>query len=404
MEAFEFVALDAAGKEKHGILEGDSAKHVRQQLRDGDLIPLSVEVTAKQATQAKKRFTLARKVSAMDLALITRQLATLLRSGLPLEETLQTTAKQSSRRHLERILLAIRARVREGHTLASGFAEFPGVFPELYHRTIASGEESGHLDKVLERLADYTERRQQLQQKTVLALFYPALLTIISILIVVGLATFVVPQIVKVFETMSQDLPWITQALIDTSDALRENGMALLVLLALVIFVGKILLRRPAIRMIWHRILLHVPLLGRLIKSMNAARFSRTLSILAGSSIPILDALKISSQVITNDPMLKAVEEATSKVREGSSLQAALDATGYFPPMTISLLASGESGGDLEGMLERSADIQEREIESLIATVLGLFEPLLILVMGGIVMLIVLAILLPIFELNQLVG
>ena len=404
MEAFEFVALDAAGKEKRGTLEGDSAKHVRQQLRDGNLIPLSVEITAKQASQAKKRFTLTRKVNAMDLALITRQLATLLRSGLPLEETLQTTAKQSSKRHLERILLAIRARVREGHTLASGFAEFPGVFPELYHRTIASGEESGHLDKVLERLADYTERRQQLQQKTVLALFYPALLTIISILIVVGLVTFIVPQIVKVFETMSQDLPWITQALIDTSDALRENGMALLVLLALVIFVGKILLRRPAIRMIWHRLMLHIPLLGRLIKSMNAARFSRTLSILAGSSIPILDALKISSQVITNDPMLRAVEEATSKVREGSSLQAALDATGYFPPMTISLLASGESGGDLEGMLERSADIQEREIESLIATVLGLFEPLLILVMGGIVMLIVLAILLPIFELNQLVG
>jgi general secretion pathway protein F len=405
VEAYKFVALDPAGKEKQGTLEGDSAKQVRQQLRDSNLMPLSVEVAAKKESDKKPgTFTLQRSISAMDLALITRQLSTLLRSGLPLETTLLSVAKQSSKRHVERVLLAVRARVREGHSLSSGLAEFPSVFPELYHRTISAGEESGHLDSVLDRLADYTEKRQQIQQKTVLALFYPALLTLLSVAIVVGLVTFIVPKIVKVFETMDQELPFITQALISTSATLREHGLTIVFLIGLLIFIARHLLKRPAIRMVWHRVILHIPLIGNLVRSINAARFSRTLSILAASNTPILDALRISSQVITNEPIRKAVEYASSRVREGSSLQAALENTGYFPPLTISLLASGEASGNLEGMLEHSAEIQEREIESLITTILGMFEPLLILVMGGIVLTIVLAILLPIFELNQLVS
>ncbi len=405
MEAYKFVALDPAGKEKQGTLEGDSAKQVRQQLRDGNLLPLSVEVAAKKETEKKPgTFTLQRSISAMDLALITRQLSTLLRSGLPLESSLLSVAKQSGKRHIERVLLAVRARVREGHSLSSGLAEFPSIFPELYHRTISAGEESGHLDSVLDRLADYTEKRQQMQQKTVLALFYPALLTLLSVAIVVGLVTFIVPQIVKVFETMDQELPLITQALISTSATLREHGLTMLLLLVAFTVIIRLLLKRPAIRMAWHRLILYIPLIGNLVRSINAARFSRTLSILAASSTPILDALRISSQVITNEPIRQAVEHAAARVREGSSLQAALENTGYFPPLTISLLASGEASGNLEGMLEHSADIQEREIESLITTLLGMFEPLLILIMGGIVLTIVLAILLPIFELNQLVS
>jgi general secretion pathway protein F len=405
VEAYKFVALDPAGKEKQGTLEGDSAKQVRQQLRDSNLIPLSVEVAAKkESAKSQGAFTLQRNISAMDLALITRQLSTLLRSGLPLETTLLSVANQSSKRHIERVLLAVRARIREGHSLSSGLAEFPSIFPELYHRTISAGEESGHLDSVLERLADYTEKRQQMQQKTVLALFYPALLTLLSVAIVVGLVTFIVPQIVKVFETMDQELPFITQALISTSATLREYGFMIVGLLALSIIIMRILLKRPAIRMAWHRLILYIPLIGNLVRNINAARFSRTLSILAASSTPILDALHISSQVITNEPIREAVEHAAARVREGSSLQAALENTGYFPPLTISLLASGEASGNLEGMLEHSADIQEREIESLITTILGMFEPLLILVMGGVVLTIVLAILLPIFELNQLVS
>ncbi len=406
MEAFEYSALDNRGKEKKGILEGDSPRQIRQQLRERGLTPLRVVeiVRQEQASDTHGGFSLRRGVSAMDLALVTRQLATLVRSSLPLEEALRTVAAQTEKRHLKRILLAIRAKVREGHSLASGFADFPRVFPELYHRTIAAGEETGHLDVVLDRLADYTESRQQMRQKVLLALFYPALLTIISILIVIALLTYVVPQVVRVFENVAQDLPPLTQALITLSDTLREHGMLIFGLLAALIIGFNLLLRKPAFRAMVQRFQLKIPLIGRLIRGINAARFSRTLSILAASNVPILEALRISSQVLTNVPMRQGVEDATLRVREGSALHTALEKTGYFPPLTLSLMASGEASGDLEGMLERSANIQEREIESMIATVLGLFEPILILVMGGVVLIIVLAILLPIFELNQLVS
>jgi general secretion pathway protein F len=340
----------------------------------------------------------------MELALLTRQMATLLRSGLPLEHVLKTTAQQTQKRHVERILLAVRAKVLEGRTLADGLSQYPRVFPELYIRTVSSGEESGHLEVVLERLADYTEQRQQMRQKTILALFYPALLTIVSILIVGGLLTYIVPQVTRVFDSVAQELPWITQALIATSDMLRVHGLTLFVILGLCGMLFSYLIKQPGPKLAWHRFILHVPLFGRLVRTANAARFSRTLSIMAASSVPILDALRIAAQVLTNLPMQSAVIEAATMVREGSSLHSALEKTGYFPPMTLSLLASGESSGNLEGMLERSADIQDREIESLVSTILGLFEPLLILIMGGVVLLIVLAILLPIFDLNQLVG
>ncbi|MGD8590830.1 MAG: type II secretion system inner membrane protein GspF [Chromatiales bacterium] len=403
MDAFEYVALAPNGKEKRGVLEGDSPRQIRQQLREAGLTPLSVD-SASATSREKKSFGLQRGVNAMELALLTRQMATLLRSGLPLEHVLKTTAQQSQRRHVERILLAVRAKVLEGRSLADGLSLYPRVFPELYIRTVSSGEESGHLEVVLERLADYTEQRQQMRQKTLLALFYPALLTIVSILIVGGLLTYIVPQVTRVFDSVSQELPWITQALIATSDMFRAHGLTLFIILACLGLLFNYLIKQPGPKLAWHRFVLRVPLIGRLVRTSNAARFSRTLSIMAASSVPILDALRIAAQVLTNLPMQSAVKEAATMVREGSSLHNALDKTGYFPPMTLSLLASGESSGNLEGMLERSADIQDREIESLVSTILGLFEPLLILIMGGVVLLIVLAILLPIFDLNQLVG
>jgi general secretion pathway protein F len=403
VDAFEYVALTANGKEKRGVLEGDSARQIRQQLRETGLTPLSVE-SATTTSKTSRGFSLQRAINAMELALITRQMATLLRSGLPLEHVLKTTARQTEKRHVERTLLAVRAKVLEGRTLADGLSEHPKSFPELYIRTVASGEESGHLEVVLERLADYTEQRQQMRQKTVLALFYPALLTIVSILIVAGLLTYIVPQVTRVFDSISQELPAITQALIATSDFLRDYGLSLLIVLVVLFLIFSYLIKQPGPKLLWHRLILRIPLLGKLIRTSNAARFSRTLSIMAASSVPILDSLKIASQVLTNLPMRHAVEEAAGKVREGSSLHDALDKTGYFPPMTLSLLASGESSGNLEGMLDRSAEIQDREIESLISTLLGLFEPLLILFMGGVILIIVMAILLPIFDLNQLVG
>ncbi|KRT55773.1 type II secretion system inner membrane protein GspF [endosymbiont of Ridgeia piscesae] len=405
MDAFEFIALDGSGKEKRGMLEGDSPRQIRQQLRESGLTPLSVSTASASASATQsRRFTLQRGISPMELALLTRQMATLLRAALPVEQVLKTVSKQSEKRHISHILLAVRAKVLEGRSLADGLSEFPRIFPELYIRTVASGEESGHLDLVLERLADYTEMRQQMHQKTVLALFYPALLTIVAVLIVAGLLTYIVPQVTRMFDNMAQELPLITKLLIATSDVFRDHGLTILVLLLLLGLAVNITLKRPAARLAWHKIILHIPLLGRLTRSANAARFSRTLSIMAASSVPILDALRIASQVVTNLPMRAAVEEASLRVREGSSLHAALEKTGYFPPLTLSLLASGESSGNLEGMLERSANIQEKEIESLISTLLGLFEPILILVMGAIVTVIVMGILLPIFDLNQLVG
>lgn len=404
MSAFEYAALDAGGRERKGVLEGDSPRQIRQQLRQQGLTPLSVEeVRQRETGRYSARLAAGRGVSAGQLALVTRQLATLVRSALPVEEALATAAKQSERGRIKSLLLSVRGRVMEGHGLAEGFGEFPAVFPELYRATVAAGEQSGHLDVVLERLADYTENRQQLRQKVQLALLYPIILTVMAIAVVVGLLTYVVPEVVRVFENTGQQLPWITRALIGTSDFLRAYIVVLLIIIGAGIAAFRYSLRQPHLRRAYHALLLRIPLLRRLVRGVNTARFARTMSILAASGVPVLEALRIGAQVLSNIPMREAVDAAARQVREGSSLSASLEASGYFPPMTVHLIASGEASGELEEMLERAATNQERELESLIATMMGLFEPLLILVMGGVVLVIVLAILLPIFDLNQLV-
>lgn len=406
MGAFEYTALDAGGRERKGVLEGDTARQVRQQLREKGMIPLGVDEVARRKGGAKSGgagISLRRGISATDLALITRQFATLVRSGLPLEEALKTVARQTERPRIKSILLGVRSRVMEGHTLASGMGDFPHVFPELYRATVAAGEQSGHLDVVLERLADYTENRQRMRQKIQLAMFYPAMLTLMAIGVTVALLTYVVPEVVQVFDNMGQELPWLTRTLIAVSDFMREYGLLLLVLLAGGVGGFVYLLRNPAQRRRFHELLHRMPLIARMMGGLNTARFARTLSILAASGVPVLEGLRISAQVLSSLPMRDAVEEATGRIREGSAIAGALERSGYFPPMTLHLIASGESSGDLEEMLERAADNQERELETLIAAMMGLFEPVLILVMGGLVLIIVLAILLPIFDLNQLV-
>jgi general secretion pathway protein F len=405
MSAFEYVALDNGGKEKKGVLEGDTARQVRQQLRDKGWTPVEVqETTERESTSTGRRIKIRRGVSATDLSLITRQLATLVRSGLPLEESLQATSQQTDKARLKSMLLAVRSRVMEGHTLATGLGDYPHVFPELYRTTVSAGEQSGHLEVVLDRLADYTESRQQMQQKLQLALFYPALLTLVAIGVVVGLMTFVVPQVVQVFDNIGQELPVLTRTLIAMSDFLRNYGLFMLVLLAIAGGVVAWVLSKEGPRRRYHAFLLHLPLIGRLERGVNAGRFARTFSIVTASGVPVLDGLRIASEVMSNLPMREAVEEAARLVREGASIHGALEKSGYFPPMTVHLIASGEASGKLEEMLERAAINQEREIETLISAVMGLFEPVLILVMGGLVLVIVLAILLPIFNLNQLVG
>lgn len=405
MGAFDYIALDSSGKEKKGVLEGDTARQVRQQLRDQGWMPLDVQETSQRQTRSQQRKVKVRRgVSATDLALITRQLATLVRSGLPLEECLQAASQQTEKARLKSMLLAVRSRVMEGHTLATGLGDYPHVFPELYRTTVSAGEQSGHLEVVLERLADYTENRQQMQQKIQLALFYPVLLTLVAVLVVVGLMTYVVPQVVQVFENIGQELPWLTRTLISISAFLRGYGIIALLMLAAAVGGALWLLRKEGPKRRFHRLLLRLPLIGRLERGINAGRFARTFSIVTASGVPVLEGLRIAATVMSNLPMREAVEEATRKVREGASIHAALEKSGYFPPMTVHLIASGEASGKLEEMLERAAINQEREIETLISAIMGLFEPVLILVMGGVVLVIVLAILLPIFNLNQLVG
>ncbi len=404
MGAFEYTALNERGREKRGVLEGENARQIRAQLREQGLSPLSVEEVAQRETRERSGFSLRRGISATDLALITRQLATLVRAALPLEECLQTVARQSEQPRLKSMMLAVRSKVMEGHTLADGLADFSHVFPELYRTTVAAGEQSGHLDVVLERLADYTEKRQQMRQKIMLALFYPVILTAVAILVTGALLTYVVPQVVQVFDNIGQELPWLTVALIALSDFLRAYGLWLILLIAMGIVAFVSLLRRERVRFRWHRLLLHLPLIGRLGRGLNTARFARTFSILTASGVPVLEAMRLSAEVMGNLPMRGAVNDASHRVREGRGIARALEQSRYFPPMTLHLIASGESSGKLEEMLERAADNQERELETVIAMVMGMFEPILILVMGGIVLVIVLAILLPIFDLNQLVS
>jgi len=404
MGAFEYTALDNRGREKKGVLEGDAARQVRQQLREQGWVPLAVqEVAQREARRSKRAGILQRGISATDLALLTRQLATLTRAGLPLEECLRAVSQQTEKARIKSMLLAVRSRVMEGHTLAAGLADFPNIFPELYRTTVEAGEQSGHLERVLERLADYTENRQLMRQKIQLAVFYPALLTLVAILVVGGLMTYVVPQVVQVFDNIGQQLPPLTRGLIAISDFLRNYGLFILLLVVLGVIGFSYLLRNVGVRRSFHRFLLTVPMISRLERGLNTGRFARTFSILAASGVQVLESMRISAQVMSNLPMQEAVAEASARVREGTGIAAALEKSGYFPPMTVHLIASGEASGKLEEMLERAAINQEREIETLIAAVLGLFEPLLILLMGGIVLIIVLAILLPIFDLNQLV-
>jgi general secretion pathway protein F len=405
MGAFEYTALDPTGRERKGVLEGDTARQVRQLLREQSLLPVEVNEVAQEEIRRKgATFSFRRGVSAADLALMTRQLATLVHSGLPLEEALMAVSEQSEKPRIRTIVMGVRAKVMEGHALADGLADFPNVFPEIYRATVAAGEQSGHLDTVLERLADYTENREQMRSRTVNAMLYPILLFAVCIGIVFMLLTFVVPKIVKQFENSKADLPILTQALIGISDFVRDWGLLMVAGIVAAAFLFRRWLRDPAARRRYHAFLLRLPLIGKVVRGSNTARFARTFATLTSSAVPVLDAMRISGEVVTNLPMRDAVEVAATRVREGAPIGKSLGASKIFPPMMIHLIASGETSGELETMLDRAATNQEREMDSILGAVVGLLGPLMILVMGGLVLLIVLAMLLPIFQLNELIA
>jgi general secretion pathway protein F len=404
MGAFEYTALDAQGRERKGLIEGDTAKHVRQLLRDKQLLPMDIQETAAQEQkQSRRRRFLRRGLSSLDLAMLTRQLATLLRSGLPLEETLQAVAEQTEKPRVQRIILGVRSKVVEGHPLADGLRDFPQAFPEIYRATVSAGEQSGKLDQVLERLSDYTESRQVMGQQVSNALVYPIVLLVLSFGIVSFLLAYVVPQVVAVFQSSNQELPVATKILIGMSDGIRHYWVYGLIVIGAMIWGFLRWLKNPDARLRFDRSLLRLPVAGRLIRGLNTGRFSRTFSILTASAVPVLEALRISAEVVTNLPMKRAVEEAALRVREGAPIGRSLAARKLFPPMMIHLISSGESSGELEKMLERAATNQEREMDGLLSNMTNLLGPMMVVFMGAIVMFIVIALLLPIFQLNDLV-
>jgi general secretion pathway protein F len=407
MGAYQYVAVDAGGKEHKGVLEGDTPRQVRQLLRERHLLPVQVaEVEARERASQRQyaKLGLRRGVSSLDLALLTRQLATLSRAGLPLEEALLAVSEQTEKPRLKSILLGVRAKVLEGHTLAVGLDDYPHAFPTVYRATVSAGEQAGQLDAVLERLADYTESRHSLRQKVSHAMIYPIVLTGLALAIIVLMLIYVVPKVVSVFETTGQELPVLTRALIGLSSFLQAWWFVLLALVVGAIFAIRRLLKSEDVRRKFHRWQLKVPVIGRVARGLNTARFTRTLSILTSSGVPVLEALRISATVVSNLPMRDAVEEAAVRVREGGAIGRSLGQSKLFPPMSIHLISSGESSGELDRMLERAATHQEAEMDSLLGTMLSVLEPALIISMGLIVLAIVMAILLPIFQINQLVG
>jgi general secretion pathway protein F len=408
MAAYQYVAVDPGGREHKGVLEGDTARHVRQQLRERKLLPVRVDELRGKADAGSPRgrmqLALRRGISPLDLALLTRQLATLVRSGLPLDEALAAVGEQSEKPRIKSILAGVRARVLEGHPLAAGLDDFPQAFPPVYRATVSAGEQAGQLDAVLERLADYTESRHGLRQKISHAMIYPIVLTGIALAIIMLMLVYVVPKVVGVFETTGQELPILTRALIAVSEFLQQWWFAVLFAIAAIVLLVQRILRGERARRWLHRWLLRMPVLGRVSRGLNTARFTRTLSILTASGVPVLEALRISASVVSNLPMRDAVEAASVRVSEGGAIGRALNESKLFPPMSIHLISSGEASGDLDDMLERAATHQENEMDSLLGSLLSVLEPALIIVMGLIVLAIVMAILLPIFQINQLVA
>ena len=405
MTAYRYRALNTDGKLVKGFIEGDSERQVRGQLRSQSLRPVEVAEANRSAanTASWRPAFLQPRISPGDLAMVTRQLATLVQSNLPLDEALQAAAEQSRSARIKGMLLQVRSRVSEGYTLAYAMGEFPQVFNEMYRAMVNAGEHAGYLGPVLEQLADYTEQRQYTGQKLKMAMIYPFILVGVAVAVVVALMVFVVPELVGIFAHSERELPLLTRTLIAASDFFREWGLWLLLGLVVAVLLARRLLRDEGRKTAWHRFLLRVPGLSRLMVAMDTARFASTLSILMASGVPLLDALRIAGQVLTNRVLRQDSRDVAERVAEGSTLHRALRQSGRFPPMMVHMVASGEASGELETMLERSASNQERELEMTLGTVMALFEPLLVVVMGGMVLLIVLAILLPIFDLNTMV-
>ncbi|HAN5976009.1 type II secretion system inner membrane protein GspF [Escherichia coli] len=415
MALFYYQALERNGRKTKGMIEADSARHARQLLRGKELIPVHIEARMNTSSggMLQRRRHAHRRVAAADLALFTRQLATLVQAAMPLETCLQAVSEQSEKLHVKSLGMALRSRIQEGYTLSDSLREHPRVFDSLFCSMVAAGEKSGHLDVVLNRLADYTEQRQRLKSRLLQAMLYPLVLLVVATGVVTILLTAVVPKIIEQFDHLGHALPASTRTLIAMSDALQASGVYWLAGLLGLLVLGQRLLKNPAmrlrwdqtvLRLRWDQTVLRLPVTGRVARGLNTARFSRTLSILTASSVPLLEGIQTAAAVSANRYVEQQLLLAADRVREGSSLRAALAELRLFPPMMLYMIASGEQSGELETMLEQAAVNQEREFDTQVGLALGLFEPALVVVMAGVVLFIVIAILEPMLQLNNMVG
>ncbi len=404
MPAFEFHALDSAGRRQRGVVEADSARGARSLLRERGLAPLAVDVAAPDRRRGDALSLFRRGLGSAQLSLFTRELATLLAAGLPIEEALGALAEQAEDARLKTVLAMLRTRVREGTSLASALAEQPQNFPEFFRASVAAAEQSGRIDEVLSRLADYAESREALRRRVWMALLYPLMLTGVALLVVTGLLLYVVPQVIEVFDNLNRELPWLTRALIALSEGLPVIGPWLLLVIGVLVIAARLLLRDEARRARLQHVVLKLPVLGRLRLALDTSRFTRTLGLLAGSGVPMLDALRMSTQTVALMPLRTALERAYARVREGSGLAVSLAESRLFPPVTLRLIANGERAGRLPAMLDQAAGHEATLLENRLSTFVAILGPAMILLVGVLVLAIVLAILLPIFELNTLLG
>ena len=403
MAAFEYQALDEAGRTRKGVIEADSARHARALLRDQALMPTKVNVTASQSTIKRSGVSFQRKLGHLDRVLFTRQLATLIGSSLPIEAALAAVAEQAEKQHVKGLIMAIRSKVLEGHSLAVSLSDHSSSFNALYRATVAAGEQSGFLDKVLENLADYEERQFSATRNVEMAMVYPAVLLSMAVLIISGLMVYIVPDMVNVIVDTGQELPWFTTVLIGITDLMANYWWLMIIAVALSVLCIRWLLAQPRMRLRWDRMKFDMPLIQRITRSANAARYTNTLSILTRSGVPLVEAMHIASGVVSNRWLQRALTEATQRVSEGISLHISLGKVGQMPPMLLHMVAAGEQSGTLDAMLGRVADFQQSEVERVVSALVKLFEPLMLLLMGGVVLFIVMAILLPMLSMNQLV-
>lgn len=402
MALFKYAAVDPSGRSKKGTLQADSPRQVRQLLRDKKLVPVDVTLSRGQGAANAPRFAnLLSRLTSLELAITTRQMATLLNAGLPVEEALMATAQQSERARARNLFLMVRSRVLEGRSLAQALAEHPQSFESIYVSAVEAGERAGYLPGILTSLAEYTENRHRSMQNLTMAMIYPILLFFLSIAVIAGLLGYVVPDMVSVFDRTEQTLPLITRVLIASSELVRDYGLITLVFLLLAAIALRLAMRRNQVRIKVDQLALRLPLVRRISRGLHTSRYAGTLGVLTSSGVPLAEAMSIAAAVVKNRAIQSGLNEATRRVTEGSSFAAALREIPYLPPIMVHMAAGGEKSGELDTMLVRLADYQREEFERVTGTLIRLFEPAMLLIMGGLVLLIVLAILLPITQMNQ---